>query len=95
MSVSSVLVLGGCGPKDLTPEEKAYVPKLETELGETKLELGYAEPTAAQYSGGMIKALASSRIEILKTHQALTEQRILSRAVHASVVPDLFYSCEA
>lgn len=85
MLVSSVLVLGGCGPKDLTPEERAYVAKLETELGQTKLELGYAEQTAAQYSGGMIKALASSRIEILKTNQALIEQRILSVSSGAPV----------
>ena len=76
LMVVSVFLVSGCGQSELTPEQKAYVAKLESELNQTKQEIGSAEQTSARYSGGVLKLLASSRIEILKTNQALLEQRI-------------------
>lgn len=76
LMIASVFLVSGCGQSELTPEQKAYVAKLESELTQTKQEIGSAEQTSARYSGGIIKLLASSRIEILKTNQALLEQRI-------------------
>ena len=78
MMVVSILLLSGCGQAELTPEQKAYVAKLESELTQTKQEIGSAEQISNKYSGGLLKALATSRIEILKTNQALLEQRILA-----------------
>lgn len=76
LMVVSMFLVSGCGQAELTPEQKAYVTKLELELTQTKQEITSAEQTAARYSGGILKVLASSRIEILKTNQALLEQRI-------------------
>jgi hypothetical protein len=64
--------------KDLTPEQKAYVSRLEAELSQTKQSIDEASKSASAYSGGLIKDLISTRIEILKTNQALLEQRILA-----------------
>lgn len=76
--LSSVAVLGGCGPKDLTPEQRAYLSKLDVELSHTKSEIESAKQAAASYSGGLIKALIATRVEVLQTNQALIEQRMLA-----------------
>lgn len=76
--LSSVAVLGGCGPKDLTPEQRAYLSKLDGELSHTKSEIESAKQAAASYSGGLIKALIATRVEVLQTNQALIEQRMLA-----------------
>lgn len=73
-----VSALQGCGDKDLSPEQKAYVDKLNTELAATKLEIDSAQQSASAFSGGIINLLATTRLEILKTNQELLEQRILS-----------------
>jgi hypothetical protein len=67
--------LSGCFDKELTPEEKALVSTLRSELIQTNQELALANTTAASY-GGLIKSLAVARVEILKTNGALLEQRI-------------------
>ncbi|WP_223507794.1 hypothetical protein [Pseudomonas sp. BF-B-25] len=64
--------------KDLTPEQKAYVSRLEAELSQTKQSIDEAAKSASAYSGGLIKDLISTRVEILKINQALLEQRILA-----------------
>lgn len=64
--------------KDLTPEQKAYVSRLEAELSQTKQSIDEASKSASAYSGGLIKDLISTRVEILKINQALLEQRILA-----------------
>jgi len=71
--------------KDLTPEQKAYVARLETELAQTKQDVDAGTQSAATYSGGLIKDLISTRVEILKTNQALLEQRILAVQSQGSV----------
>lgn len=70
--------LQGCGEKDLTPEQKAYVASLEAELLQTKQDIDAGTRSAAVYSGGLIRDLISTRVEILKTNQTLLEQRILA-----------------
>ncbi len=67
--------LSGC-TRSLTPEEQAQVQALRTELEATKKEVSAAEVQNAQYSGGLVKALITLRLEILKTNEALIQQRI-------------------
>lgn len=76
--ILAIAMLQGCMEKDLTPEQKAYVSRLEAELSQTKQSIDEASKSASAYSGGLIKDLISTRIEILKTNQALLEQRILA-----------------
>lgn len=78
LSILSIALLQGCGEKDLSPEQKAYVSKLESELVTTKKDIDSANKASSSYSGGLLKALIETRVEILKTNQALLEQRILS-----------------
>ncbi|PWK42246.1 hypothetical protein [Pseudomonas sp. OV226] len=81
----AAIILQGCMEKDLTPEQKAYVASLETELAQTKQDIDAGTRSAAVYSGGLIKDLISTRVEILKTNQALLEQRILAVQSQSSV----------
>lgn len=69
------LILSGCYG-DLSPEQKAKIQELRTELDITKKEVAQAEAKYSQYTGGAIKALATVRLEILKTNEALLQQRI-------------------
>ena len=68
-------LLTGCA-KTLTAEEKAQVQALRSELDATKKEVATAEVANAQYAGGLLKAFVTLRLEVLKTNQALLEQRI-------------------
>jgi GTPase SAR1 family protein len=52
------------------------VQTLRTELEATKKEVSAAEVQNAQYSGGLVKALIAVRLEVLKTNEALIQQRI-------------------
>lgn len=71
-----LITLTGCWKTELTVEQKALISQLANELQETKHEIATINPE--QYSGGLLKALSSARLEILKTNQALIEQRVLS-----------------
>lgn len=68
-------LLGGC-TRSLSPEEQAQVQALRTELEATKKEVTAAEAQKAQYSGGFVKALIAIRLELIKTNEALIQQRI-------------------
>ena len=72
-----LVTLSGCFNKELTPEEKALVEALRSELNSTKEEISVANGTASTY-GGAIKLLATARLEVLKANAALLEQRILA-----------------
>ncbi|WP_288076485.1 hypothetical protein [Pseudomonas sp.] len=78
LSVLTIALLQGCGERDLSPEQKAYVATLEAELANTKSEVDASSKAASAYAGGLIKSLMEVRLEILKTNQALLEQRILA-----------------
>jgi hypothetical protein len=65
----------GCGT-ELTPEQKQVVADLKEELGRIRQEIEHTKEEDAAYSGGLIKSLIGVRLEVLKTNEALVEQRI-------------------
>ena len=72
----SLTMLTGCGPKELTPEQKQEVAALKAELSQTEGEISAAKHIDQQFSGGLIKNLITARLEVLGTNKALLEQRI-------------------
>lgn len=85
----SVFILTGCGPKELSPEEKQKVEQLKVELSQTENEISSANVANQNYSGGLIKTLISARVEILKTNQALIKQRIDAIESGAKITMDV------
>ncbi|MEN4633732.1 hypothetical protein ABEG70_01410 [Pantoea agglomerans] len=85
----SVFILTGCGPKELSPEEKQKVEQLKIELSQTESEISSANAANQNYSGGLIKTLISARVEILKTNQALIKQRIDAIESGAKITMDV------
>jgi hypothetical protein len=75
--VVAALGLGGqaCA-RELTPEQKLMVAELKEGLSRVRQEITQANADDAAYSGGLIKALIGVRREVLKTNEALIEQRI-------------------
>lgn len=71
-----ITMLTGCGPQELTPEQKQEVAALKTELSQTEGEILAAKEVDQQFSGGLIKNLTTARLEVLGTNKALLEQRI-------------------
>ena len=67
--------LGACS-RTLGPAERAQVQALRTELDTAKKEVSTAELQNAQLGGGLVKAMIAVRLEILKTNEALIQQRI-------------------
>ena len=61
---------------ELTPEQRQLVVDLKQDLGRIRQEVEQATNDDAAYSGGLIKALIGVRLELLKTNEALVEQRI-------------------
>jgi hypothetical protein len=84
-----VFILTGCGPKELSPEEKQKVEQLKVELSQTESEISSANAANQNYSGGLIKTLISARVEILKTNQALIKQRIDAIESGAKITMDV------
>ncbi|WP_340617519.1 hypothetical protein [Xenorhabdus entomophaga] len=73
--IGSVL-LAGCGPKELSLEEKQQVDNLKVELTQTEKDISIAKLQDEQYAGGLIKSLIEMRLEVLETNKALLQQRI-------------------
>ncbi|EMH4162407.1 hypothetical protein RJ498_001649 [Pluralibacter gergoviae] len=71
-----ITLLTGCGPQELTPEQKQQVSALKTELSQTEGEISAAKDVDQQFSGGLIKNLTTARLQVLATNKALLEQRI-------------------
>lgn len=65
----------GCAA-ELTPEQKKLVADLKQDLERIHQEIEHATRDDAAYSGGLIKSLIGMRLEVLKTNEALVEQRI-------------------
>lgn len=65
----------GCS-SELTPEQKQLAVNLKQDLGRIRQEIGDATKDDAAYSSGLIKSLIGVRLEVLKTNEALVEQRI-------------------
>ncbi len=68
--------LVGCIEKKLSPEELAVVSALQEQLELTQEAISEASTQDARYSGGLIKGLIGVRLEVLKTNEALIQQRI-------------------
>jgi flagellar biosynthesis regulator FlaF len=75
--VFSVLALGACkGGQKNDPQTIAKIEELKKELEITKAEIEDAVKKDKELAGGLVKALISVRLEILKTNEALIQQRI-------------------
>ncbi|RFS79015.1 hypothetical protein D0U00_11880 [Leclercia adecarboxylata] len=92
----SALFLVGCGPKELTPEQKQLVDGLKVELSQVVNDINDAKSEDQKYSSGLIKGLIKARLEVLETNQALLQQRINAiesgakiETVISAVKPDL------
>src|SRR5690554_4050272 len=72
----TAILLTGCLEKKLTADEVALVSSLKNELTETKESITQAEVQNGLYSGGLVKGLIAVRLEVLKTNEALLQQRI-------------------
>lgn len=70
------VLISGCGPKALSPEQIQQVADLKSELVSTDAEIENAAKQQDMLSGGLIKSLVMARLEILKTNKALIQQRI-------------------
>ena len=88
--VIAATLLTGCGPKELTPEQKQEIGSLKNELSQTIKEIAEATKQQNQYSGGLIKNLTTARLEVLGTNKALLEQRI--NAIEAGAKIDVTIS---
>jgi len=59
-----------------SPEDVQRIAALKTELEAVRTEVTEAEKKNASLTGGLVKALVEARLEILKTTEALIQQRI-------------------
>lgn len=77
----------GCSA-ELSPEQKQVVADLKQDLDRIRQEIERGTNDDAAYSGGLIKTLIGMRLEVLKTNEALVEQRIhaLESGARISVV---------
>lgn len=72
----STFFLVGCGPQELTAEQKQQVENLKSELSQTETDIGASKSEDQQYSSGLIKSLIKAKLEVLETNKALLQQRI-------------------
>jgi hypothetical protein len=59
-----------------TPEQRRQIEVLQAELDEVKKEIASAKIAEVKYEGGLLKSLILVRVEVLKTTEALIQQRI-------------------
>lgn len=79
-----VIALSGPGcSAELTREQKQLAVDLKQDLGRIRQEIEHATKDDAAHSGGLIKSLIGVRLEVLKTNEALVEQRI--HAIEAGI----------
>jgi len=72
----SIVALLSCGSPQPTPEELAKIQALKGELEQIQKEITEASARDAELAGGLLKVLVEARLEILKTNEALVQQRI-------------------
>ncbi|HUT55942.1 MAG TPA: hypothetical protein VM658_21300 [bacterium] len=68
-----------------SPEDVQKIAVLKTELEEVRSEVVAAEKKNSLLAGGLIKALVEARLEILKTTEALIQQRIHALETGATI----------
>ncbi|MEA3486195.1 MAG: hypothetical protein U9R20_00880 [Thermodesulfobacteriota bacterium] len=71
----SLLLSFSC-TQGLNSEERKQIEILRSELEEVHKEVATAQTELSKYAGGLIQSLLLARIEILKTTEALIQQRI-------------------
>lgn len=71
--------------RPLSSEEKRQLDALRSDLDNVRKEVTSAQSELALYSGGLIKGLLQARLEILKTSEALIQQRIHAIEARSSV----------
>jgi hypothetical protein len=76
LGIFLVLPLACKGNPQKDPQTIAKIEELKQELAKTRIEIEVAQKKDSEYAGGLIKALIGVRIEILKTNEALIQQRI-------------------
>ena len=59
-----------------SPEDQAKINELQAELKAVRAEVSLAEKKSVALTGGLLKALVDVRLEVLKTNEALLQQRI-------------------
>src|SRR5262245_3269675 len=80
-----ILLLGAACRFTPSPEDQAKIDALEVELKAVKAEVAVAEEKNSGLAGGLVKALVEVRLEVLKTTEALIQQRIQAIASGARV----------
>lgn len=70
-----IVFVTACGAQP-SPEELAIAEELKGELESVRAEIAAADEKNAALAGGLVKALVETRLEILKTTEALLQQRI-------------------
>jgi hypothetical protein len=83
----SVLIASAqaCMPAQLTPEQEAEIASLKGELSTIRADVEQAKKEDAALSAGLVKTLIAVRLEILRTNEALIQQRIHALESGASV----------
>lgn len=76
VALAIFLFAGQACAAELTPAQKQLAADLRQDLDRIRKEVEQAKAEDARYAGGLIKALIATRLEILKTNEALVEQRI-------------------
>ena len=75
---ASILLTGFCQActAQLTPEQKQVVTDLRQDLDRIRKDIEQGRKEEAAYNPGLLKTLIGMRLEVLKTNEALIEQRI-------------------
>lgn len=73
--ISSIL-LTGCGPRELTSEQKEQVESLKKELAQVESQISSSRTELKKYSSGIVANLIYSKTEILEANKLLIQQRI-------------------
>jgi len=69
-------LVSGCGKRELSLDEQEAVSRMRADLQQVKQTINTAVNDDKRVVGGLVKSLIAVRLEILRTNQALLEQRI-------------------
>jgi len=80
VSLLCTLVVGffalSCGERSLSEEDQELLTDLRVELEDVRREISETESESSSLVGGLVAVLSSARAEVLKTTEALLQQRI-------------------
>ena len=61
---------------ELSPDDRRVISALQEELAKVRADIAAAEAEDARLTGGLVKSLVAVRLELLRTNEALIQQRI-------------------